>query len=221
MQMTINGHLQTFIPLQTFRQQWHLPDDFNLAYFEPKAWQGLGSVEGAGPALALLKQRVVAAVPSLTTPAKLLSHIELLTRIFQQELIAANTQIRLQEVEVDFAVAGFQDVMQTAGYRLIQLSQLYRGDLAQIQAKFDFLAVYQEWLDSSVRIASRKTIYPWAGQQFRVRVIYNAYGRVGLDIRVAEEVYYVMDTALACPAASYMLSLCQEVAQGLAGALTL
>ena len=58
MQLTIAEDTHTFIPLQAFRSQWGLPDDFNLAHFEPKDWQGLGSLDGSGKALATVRQRV-------------------------------------------------------------------------------------------------------------------------------------------------------------------
>jgi hypothetical protein len=51
-------------------------------------------------------------------------------------------------------------------------------------------------------------------------VVYNAYGRVGLKVQVADEVHYIADMALACPASNYMLELCGAVSQALYKALT-
>lgn len=219
MQFLIGEQLQTLIPLQHFREQWHLPDDFGVALFEPKEWTGLGSMEGAGRDLSLVRQRIVQAVPMPLAPAGLRIAVEGLTRYFEQELQAANTQVGLREVEVDFAVAGFGDVLQAIAYRLIQLAQLYRQDPAQIAAKFDFAELYQTWLDGSARVSTKIHSYRQGETEFQVRVLNNIYGRIGLEVQAGEERYYVLDTALACPAASYMRGLCQEVAQKICQAL--
>lgn len=219
MQLTIAGQTHTFTPLQTFRSQRRLPDDFNLAHFEPKDWQGLGRLEGSGKALAMVRERVLGAVPQTVTLNNLLPQVEALTDLFQHELVAINPQIGLREVEVDFAVAGFADVSQAAAYQLLRLSHTYRHDPTQIEPAFDFSAIYQNWLDASTRLSATVHFYSYENVQYEVQVIYNAYGRVGLRVQVAAEVYYVADTALACPASNYMLDLCREVAQALCSAL--
>jgi len=215
MQLTIAEYTHTFIPLQAFRSQRGLPDDFNLAHFEPKDWQGLGSLDGSGKALATVRQRVIEAVPPTVTLAGLISQVEGLINLFQRELAAINSQLGLRDVEVDFAVAGFADVTQAVGYHLLQLGHLYRHDPSQISSNFDFSAIYQSWLDASVRISTTTHLYTHENVQYEVQIVYNAYGRVGLKVLVAEEVYYVADMALACPASAYMMDLCGEVAQAL------
>jgi hypothetical protein len=213
MQLLIEQQYQTLIPLPSFREQWHLPDDFEVALFEPKEWTELGSMEGAGRDLSAVRQRVGQAVPTSLPPARLREAIEALTRYFEQELQAANTQVGLREVEVDFAVAGFGDVLQAVAYRLIQLAQLYRHDPAQVEAKFDFTELYQSWLDGSVRLSTKIHTYRQGETEFKVQILNNVYGRIGLEVETGGERYYILDMALACPAASYMRSLCGEVAQ--------
>jgi hypothetical protein len=220
MHLTIAGYTHTFIPLQIFRSQWGLPDDFNLAYFEPKDWQGLGSLEGSGKALAIVRQRMIEAVPQTIILAQLISQVEALTNLFYRELAAINSQIGLRDVEVDFAVAGFADVSQSVAYHLMQLSHVYRHDPTQIPLNFDFLAIYQSWLDASARISATTHLYVHENVGYEVQIVYNAYGRVGLKVQVFDEITYVIDMALACPAANYMMDLCGEVAQALCIALT-
>jgi hypothetical protein len=220
MQLTIAESTHTFIPLQAFRSQWGLPDNFNLAHFEPKEWQGLGSLDGSGKALATVRQRVIEAVPPTVTLAGLISQVEGLINLFQRELAVINSQIGLRDVEVDFAVAGFADVTQAVGYHLMQLGHIHRHDPSQISSNFDFSAIYQSWLDTSVRISTTTHLYAHENVQYEVQIVYNAYGRVGLKVLVADEVYYVADMALACPASAYMMDLCEEVAQALCLALT-
>lgn len=219
MQLTIDGKLHTFIPLPAFRQQWGLPDEFCLAYFEPKNWQGLGSMESAGKALALLRQHLLEAIPAAVSLAELIFQVQALTEHFQRELTAVNAQIGLAEIEVEFAVAGFADVLQSVAYHLMQLTHTYRHEPGQIQVHFDFSGIYQNWLDASVRISATTRTYPHRDIIYQVQVIYNPYGRIGLKVAAAGEVYYLADLALACPALHYMRDLCGAVAQALSAAL--
>jgi hypothetical protein len=220
MQLTIDGQRHIFIPLPAFRQQWGLPEEFTLAYFQPKDWQGLGTLDGSGKALAALRQRMLEAVPAAVTLAELTFQVQALTDRFHTELTAINPQIGLCEVEVEFAVAGLADVLQSVGYQLMHLSHAYRHDPGQIQTHFDFSGLYQNWLDASVRVSATTQIYAHQDIKYPVQVIYNPYGRIGLKVVVAGEVYYVADLALACPALHYMGDLCGAVAQVLCAALT-
>lgn len=221
MQLTLNGQRQKFIPLTAFRNQWDLPPEFAVAYFEPKEWQGLGSLEGSGQALPVLRQRLLEAIPQTVSLTELIPQVQALTDCFHQELAAINPQIGLREVEVEFAVAGFADVMQSVAYNLIQLSHTYHHNPIQIKTRFDFSALYQNWLDASTRVSATTHTYLHGHITYQIQIIYNAYGRVGLKVTVAAEVYHVFDPALACPAANYMLDLCSAAAQSLCDALTL
>lgn len=219
-QLSIAGHTHTFISIQAFRSQWSLPDDFNLAHFEPKDWQGLGRLDGSGKAMATVRQRVIEAVPQTVSLADLINQVEALTGLFYLELAAINSQIGLRDVEVDFAVAGFADVTQSVAYQLLQLSHIYRHEPAQISLNFDFSAIYQSWLDASARVSTTTHIYLHNNVRYEVQIVYNAYGRVGLKVQVGDDVFFVADMTLACPASNYMLDLCREVAQALCRALT-
>jgi hypothetical protein len=223
MQLTLNGLTYEFMALGTFRAQWNLPDEFCVAAFAVKEWSGLGKLDGnSGPGLAQIKQALVQAVPhSLTVKQMLLTLNPMLTEVFCHELVRANHQIGLREVEVEFAVAGFYDVLQATAYRLIHLNHEARGDLARLRADFDFATVYQRWLDGSARVATQVSPYTQGDMVFKVQVVSNPYGRIGLAVTVNELTYYVSDPALACPAANFMRSLCEEVVQAMCEALTL
>lgn len=219
MQLTLNGALQNFIPLVTFRAQWQLPDDFNLARFAPKDWTGLGSLEHGGPALARIRYMVTGAVPAAIPLHRLRDQVLALSGLFLSQLQLANSDIGLRDVEVDFAAAGFQDVLDATAMRLIQLSHLHQRDLAQIQSHFDFNSVYQGWLDASARVFEQAHHYPHHGLDFKVRVVHNPYGRVGLEVAVNAETFYVADPALACPAAGYMYELGADTSRAMCQAL--
>jgi hypothetical protein len=223
MELTIDNQLRKFIPLADFQKAWHLPHDFGVAHFEPKNWDDLGSIAGAGSALTGIKQIVLQAVPAHISLNQLMPTVDRLVTGFRIALEAANQQIGLRPVEVDFAVAGFQDILQDVVYRLIQLHQLHRQNITSLQSDFDFNAVYQHWLDNGTRVAVQPKCYEYNGQTFRVYLIYNPYGRVGFKVAItagaAEQIFYVADFSLACPAAAFMRSLAEEVSLALSRSL--
>jgi len=203
-----------------FRAKWGLPNSFQMAYFEPKEWEGLGSLDGAGPALATARQHVIQAVPSQITFTKLLSTVDDLSHIFRHELGVANVQVGLRTVEVDFAVSGFNDVLQAVAYRLMELYHSHPDGLTQIHNNFDFAGVYQNWLDNSVQVSTTAHIYEHTDTEFKVRIIYNIYGHIGLEVATADELHYVVDMSLACPASSYIYELCSQVVKAMCRAFT-
>lgn len=220
MQFMLHEQRHITIPLQTFRLQQGLPDDFTAALFEPKDWTGLGSISGCGHLLVEMRENIIQTLPSNLKLTELFPLVEALTDLFHQEMVTINPHIGLQEVEIEFAVAGFADVLRGVAFKLIQLSQTYRNDLTQVQRDFDFEAAYQGWLDDSTRLSSVIHPYHYDDTTYQVQVIYNPYGRVGLKVQVAEEIYYVTDMSLACPAASYMHDLCGDIAVKICEALT-
>ncbi len=217
MQLTIDGAPRTFIPLPAFRQQWDLPDEFGVAYFEPKDWQGLGALDHAGEALEKVKQQVLRVVPRTLAVNALLDWVEPLTTVFRRALIGANEDIGLREADIDFAVAGFRAITQASADQLLRLAYAAKGELSRIPERYDYPAAYRGWLDHSVEVSGVTHTYASGGHTFCVRVVYYAYGRVGLEVQAAEsETAYVVDTSLACPAASYMKDLGGEVGERLA-----
>ncbi|MDM8530363.1 hypothetical protein QUF63_04275 [Anaerolineales bacterium HSG25] len=220
MNLVINKQPQKFIPIQKFRTEWQLSDEFGVAYFEPKDWQELGSMKGTGEAMALLKKTVLDAVPPALTMDNLLSCVDILTNSYQYQLQIANHQIGLRLHDVGFATAGFEDVIRSVTYNLLQLNHTYQGDIAQIQTQFNFSAVYHAWLADSVRVSATVHEYSHGDQLFQIRIVNHIYGRVGLEVVVEDEVYYLLDKELACPGENFMYYLCQDVAKQLCHNLT-
>ncbi len=213
MQLTIKGQPQTFIPIKTFRNQWDLPDEFQVDYFEPKMWSGLGSMEGSGPALTAMRQSVLETISDEVTFDNLLNVVDLLTDNCRYQFEQANQQMGLRLHDVGFAMAGFEDVMRGVAYDLLRLKHIYHDDLAQIRQNFNFKLVYNNWLADSVRLSATINSYQNNNQLFEVCIVNHIYGRVGLEVRIANEVYYVTDKTLACPGENYMEELCQAIAQ--------
>lgn len=182
--------------------------------FETKDWP-VGKLDESNQLLSNVKQQILQAVPSHVAPAELLVQIQQLAKVFQYELEIANEHIGLREAEIDFAADGFQNILYDVAYRLFELNQKYGGDASLIRSKFDFDDVYQAWLDASARILTTRYTYTHDGVSFELQVIYNAYGRVGFQVTVAGQTYYVLDSVLACPAANYMKSLTEKVAYAL------
>lgn len=220
MELIIDGKHTTFAPLQIFCKQWNLPAEFGVNYFEPKDSAGLGSIKKAGDALAHMKQKILVSIPLTIPVVSLLSVSDILAKSYQYELQIANEHVGLRLHDVGFAVAGFQDVIQAVIYELVRLNHTYRGDLTKIGAEFNFVTVYHNWLNASVRPSSTVHTYTHNNKQFQVRIINHIYGRVGLAVDVDNEVYYVADKTLACPGENYMFDLCEAVAIRLCERLT-
>lgn len=218
MELIINQQKQTFIPLTHFRQTWQLPPEFELALFEPKGWAAPGSVEGTGRALAEIKRTTLQAIPAKITLQTLMPQTDHLATTFQHQLETVNTEVGLRPVEVKFAVSGFQDVLQAIVYNLIQLYHTHRQKPDQIMAHFDIKTIYQSWLNNSVRVATTPKHYQHNNLTFEIYIVYNAYGRIGLEVHHQDGVTYVLDPTLACPAMNYMQGLCEETGQRLAEA---
>lgn len=219
MQLTLNGQKCSFTPIQTFREKWYLPRSFALDTFEPKDWT-VGSMEGAGRELVGMRQTLVDAVPAQLTWVELPELAIRLADRFREQMEAINPQINLQQVEIDFAAAGFRDIIDAAVYTLLRLKQLHRNDLDKIRSGFDFSTIYQTWLDDSARISTTPHTFQRDNTQFTVRTVYNVYGRVGLEVQTPSGVEYVVDWALACPAAGYMYDLCRDVTAAMVRALS-
>jgi len=213
MQLLINGKQQTFIPMQTFRKQWNLPQTFAVDFFEPKNWEGLGSMKGADTALTTMKQAILADIPETITPLNLLSVVDLLAKTFQHQLEIANKAIGLRYHDIGFAAAGFEDVLRNTAYYLLRLNHTYQGDLEQLRQNFDFRSIYKPWLDASARLSTTVHSYQHGDNQFQIRVVNHIYGRVGLEVQIDTTCYYVVDKTLACPGEGYMGELLRDIAQ--------
>ncbi len=108
-QFTIEGIRYDFMPIKDFRAIHQLPTTFNIALFESKDYTGLGRIDAAGAALNQLRTAVIAALPDKALPLSWLSALPEITHIFEAQLYQINDQIGLRDVEIEFAVAGFND----------------------------------------------------------------------------------------------------------------
>mgnify|MGYP006921591608 CR=1 FL=1 len=189
------------IPIRQFRDDHKLPASFGVNYFEPKDHTGLADIRHAAPQMNALRQTVLDAVPDELT----LESVQMLAAAFRKALQTHNDHIGLKDVEIDYAVAGFGDVLEAFVYANIRAG-------AEKTPPPSFEAVYQHWLAESQRIAAREFTYgAWI-----VQIINNAYGRMGLFIRFEDGTSAeVTDNTLACPAESFTFRLLQEVIEHL------
>jgi hypothetical protein len=220
MQLTVNNQPQNFIPIQIFRERWNLPDSFKMDLFEAKEWDGLGSLEKAGQILTTVRQRTLDTLPDRLEKSRLIAAVDDLTWIFRRELEAANTQIGLRSVEIDYAVSGFHDMLQAVAYRWLEMLHSRSDSPTQVLEQFDFSAIYRAWLDDSVRVSTTTHDYEHGETRFLIRIVYYIYGRLGFEVETLAGPEYVLDTSLACPASSYMRDLCTDAARALGQALT-
>lgn len=207
MHLWIDGARNHFIERKAFLTKYNLPTDFSLRLFEPKDYTGLAAIDRAGAEMNALRNGMLDAVPTTISRAELLSVVDQLQAVFQAGLYGINEVIGLRVEEVEFAVAGFGDVLRNWAYALIATQQA------------DFHQVYWDWMDSSVRLSHRVHRYVHQGQEWQVQIVNHAYGRAGLRIDTGQEVLYMQDGAYVCPAEGYMLTMLEELARKMQEAL--
>jgi hypothetical protein len=205
MQLTVDGQMREFIPIQAFRQKYSLPSDFGVSTFYHKNFEGKGSIQGAGAALNELRQATLQAIPEDKPPQNgwLTFSLELQLH-FHRKLVEINPKVGLHQSEIEYAVAGFGDVCQA--YIQAAMSARMRGKRMR-----EFDEVYQQWLDSVVFTAKEPFPYTRQGQEWQVRLIQYVYGLTGMIVQTEDETYYVFDNRLACPAEAFMTALLSEV----------
>jgi hypothetical protein len=191
MQLLIDGDIRQLIPIRAYRATHHLPDNFGVAYFEPKDFDGLASIDNLPPhTLEEIHAATLRAIPA---------DIDGIVQAFRQALLDANSAIHLKDVELDYAVNGFSDML---------IAWVFKAAVGQTDSE----SAYSEWLNNSVRIASRVFDYLHEGQVFSIQILNTVFGRIGLRIETHQgAVDYVLDRALACPAEGFMMTLFRDV----------
>lgn len=203
--LQVDGTEQDFIEIKPYRAKHNLPETFAVSTFEPKSYEGLGSIDKAGHALVTLRQELLCKMPHFNTTHEWLDYHPSLQQLFRDELAAINPHVKLREVEIDFAAAGFGDALNEWIYALIY------ADAAHHTVK-PFHVVYREWLYGTVRVTQTAHPYEHQAKTWHVQLITHAYGRVGMMVKRGDATDYVYDNRLACPAEGYMVTLLQDVA---------
>lgn len=202
--LKLNDSLITLLDLPSFRQTYQLPPEFGITLFEHKDYTGLGRVDHSGTALNELRAAIIEAIPAQLPFNDLLNFLPRLANLFRVKLYEINEKVGLRPVEVDFAAAGFEDIGQAFVYALLHAK-------ATGTPMVEFVKIYQDWLDSTVRVAHTQYSYSYRNQEWQIQILSTAYGRMGLVIQTAEGTFYVRDTTYACPVANYMSGLMQEI----------
>lgn len=207
--LLIAGEQVTFVPLNVFRVMHGLPEQFSIRQFDPKDNIGLAHIDQAGGIYHELETAVMAAIPQSLSILNLLYACDHLEMAFRAALELANPGIGLRDVEIDYAVAGFADMLSRWSYALIQAKAVH-------QPAPEYRQVYGDWLGESMRIASREIAYAHDGDIWQIRVVNHVYGRIGLQVRMASGIHYVADHTHACPAEAFMARLLRMIARQLA-----
>ena len=210
-QLQVANDLHTFTPVKAFRQTYQLPADFGVALFEPKDYSGLGRVDQAGAELNIVRQAVLDALPAQMPLFAWLDFIPSLAQLFQNKLDEINPEVGLKNVEIEYAVAGFRDVMLDFLYAMLRAR-------SASEPMPDFRQVYFKWLSSTVRISSDTHHYIHEGEMWAVQIVNHAYGRTGLVVWTPQDTHYIQDSAQGCPAEGFMSSLLTDVAKRIAAA---
>jgi hypothetical protein len=211
MQLIIDGHVRVFVDLRLFRARFALPPEFGVALFEPKDFTGLGSIDRAGPQLNAVRAAVLGAIPPRLAPRELAELLPRLSAQFRQQLYAINDHVGLRDVEIDYAVSGFEEICRELHYALLRAR---RGDGPPPA----FPHIYQHWLQSMTRVSQRLHLYDHQGERWSVQIVTTAYGRAGMIVHTPGGIHYIRDAALACPAEGFMLALLRDVVAALLAA---
>lgn len=203
MRLSIDGIPYTFVPMKEFRAAHNLPQTFGIGLFATKDYTGLGRIDTAGSQLNGLRDSIMESLPQRLPPLEWLNEVTTVTRQFQKHLYHINDQVGLRDVEVEFAVAGFSDVLQVYAYALA------RANAAKSPMP-DFRVLYEEWLFGTTRVFSERHAYFLDDQPCTVRVVAHAYGRIGLLINAAQT-HAVYDPVLACPAEGFMTTFLSDI----------
>jgi hypothetical protein len=213
MRLTIHGIPQQFTDIKTFREAHGLPDDFGVATFEPKDYNGLGRIDRAGSALNDVKHAALNAIPQQLALRAWLTYLPTVTAAFEAKLRTVNPRIGLRDIEVEFAVAGFQDLCSTLIFALMKAH-------TEAVPPPDFADIHAVWLDTTVRVLHTVYHYQHHNEDWQAQTVYHAYGRAGLIVQMPTATHYLHDSALGCPAEGFMLTLFTQVAAKIAASIT-
>lgn len=212
MKLIIENIECNFIPIKSFRQQNMLSDDFGISQFEPKDYQGLGNLDESGTQLNELRNHILNYIPEVISLPDLIEFIESIQTQFQAELFRVNDTIHLKDVEVEFAVAGFGDVLRSATYKFIPSKTS-----GNPMPSFD--EIYMDWINESVRISTYVHQVNHFGEFWKIQVINHVYGRIGLRVQTHDATVYVADSQYQCPVEGFMYNLLKDVTEKIWSAL--
>ena len=204
MKLVIDDTEHDLLPIKTFREQHNLLGTFGIAQFEPKNYEGLGRLDKAGSDMNDLRDHVLQLIPDSITIQELMGFIDHIQFQFQTDLFNINEAISLKDVEVEFAVAGFGDVLRSMIYKMIPAK-------ASKQEMPAFEGIYYGWINDSVRVSSQIHKYPHHSEIWHIQVINHVYGRAGLKVQRSDEVVYIEDGHYLCPAEGFMYALLKDV----------
>jgi len=204
MKLRIQDVDHEFIPIKDFRDTHNLPDTFGIAQFEPKSYEGLGSLDKAGGAMNELREHVLQLIPTKIAFPELLRFIDHIQLQFQTDLFNINDTISLKDVEVEFAVAGFGDVLRAMMYKMIP-AKASKEDMPS------FDQIYYGWINDSVLVSRQVHNFQHNETSWTIQVVNHVYGRAGLQIIIGDDVFYVADSSYLCPAEGFMYALLKDV----------
>src|SRR5690348_1722804 len=151
MHLIIDNAEREIILIKDFRHAHALPENFGVALFEPKDFAGLGALEQAGHDMNDLRQGLLDLLPLSISKMDLLELVEGQQASIRAGLYSINDKIGLKPEEVEFAAAGFGDMLRTWVYALFA-------------KKTDFKAIYHQWLSDSIRVSQDVHHYSHNGQ---------------------------------------------------------
>lgn len=213
MKLRIDGVEHELILIKDFREAHQLPETFGIAQFEPKNYEGLGSLDNAGAPMNELREHVLQLIPDAVTVQELMQFIDHIQLQFQTDFFNINESIALKDVEIEFATAGFGDVLRAMMYKMIP-AKVSKGEMPS------FEGIYYQWINDSVRVSRQVHEIQHHDMTWKIQIINHVYGRAGLRINIGDDIVYVADGSYLCPADGFMYTLLKDVCYKIWSALS-
>jgi hypothetical protein len=198
--------LREAVPLAAFQAAHGLDERFSLSAIAPKDFAGLGSTGGLTfadfwqPICEL--QRAQPA--PLAGEAELRRAAQSAIEAFETTLNRLNTRSQLTPEQVEFAVAGFADLLWQCIYALLSARR-----------PVDLDACVADAVAASLRRSSAYQTITANGGEWRVCTVSTLFGRIGILVEHGMQRWLVADNAYTCPMAQVMTRLVVATARGL------
>jgi hypothetical protein len=180
--------LGAFVALKGFQSEYQLPPTFGIVGLFPKDFSGLGT----------LQPTTAQDLHTLMQPHEQALTREIVERLierFHHALQQVNEQVRLSVEQVEFAEAGFADMLWHVFY-----ARTTRPDAPTH-------TLLHEFIEASLHLSSEDIAYEHGGETWRVCTVSSVFGRIGLRVTMPTQTVYVRDERYLCPMEEGMLEL--------------
>lgn len=212
MLLIIDGQPRAFVPIRQFRKLNRLPEEFGLPLFSWKEQTGSLDLHQVHEHLSRVRAPVLRTLAKGKGSLDWLSFGLKLELVFRERLRALSAATGLSIMDVEYISACFGDLCDTYIYCCLRARSKDRSIPY-------FQSVYLDWVSDTVHISQLVHCYVHDGEIWRVQVVTNAFGHVGLIVDTTEDTHYVEDNTETRPISRFIVSLLLEVASQIGTAI--